>query len=365
MNADLPPSAPIEQVVTQAETRDAMADYRAMIAEMAGPAPEGYVDPHVAEVNAQMPDEVTGLAVIDDVDPGYLGSGPSEAELAAGEDVDGLGTAPAGLPTDADIAAGEIVDEVTPAAKPSAAPAADPVEALAKTLRAANPKLTLSQAALKAEEIIGEGAADTDDTTKTAAASTPVEIPTAEALIAERAELDKAWRKGVRDMDDDDKIDAMEARIAEIDALIPKAQAADVQRAETVTSAYEASAKQTAELYPDAVKEGTPLYKRMAEIHATLEETGDPLISDHNKALKIAQMAAKELLIAPRKAPASAAKATVKTGQRGSASVLTAMPAAGSQRRTSAPVVPAVAAQVEAIDSPDAYNAFIRGFGGR
>jgi hypothetical protein len=367
MTADAPPAAPIEQVVTQAETRDALAEYRQMIADLASAPTEGYVDPHVAEITAQMPDEVTGLSVIDDVDPGYLG-GPSDAELAAGDDVDGLGSPSAGLPTEADLEAGDRVDDVETngddAPATPAAPAVDPVEALTKTLRAANPKLTLAQAALKAEEIIGEGAtAPNEDGEPAAAAAPDADLPSADALMAERRELDKAWRKSVRDMDDDEKIDAMEQRIAEIDALIPQAKVADVQRVEAVTTAYEAAAQKAIAAYPDAAKEGTPLYNRMAEIHSDLEASGDALISDPNKALIIAQMAAKELLIAPRKATASA-KVT-PPGPRGSASVMSAMPAAGSQRRTTAPVIPAVAQQVEKIDSPDAYNNFIRSLSGR
>lgn len=353
MQADLPPAAPIEQVVTQAETRDAMAEYRQMIADIGSAPTEGYVDPHVAEVTALMPDEVTGQEVIDDVDPSFLNGGPTEAELAAGDEVE-FNAASAGLPTEAELATGEAVEEVAPA------PQADPVEALTKSLRAANPKLSLAQAALKAEEIIGEGAAAaTDDAPAAAAADSAADIPSVEALLAERRELDKAWRKSVRDMDDDEKIDAMEARIAAIDDLVPKAREADARRAESVTSAYEASAQKTAEIYPDAVKEGSPLYNRMAEIHQDLEAAGDPLISDTNKALIIAQMAAKELLIAPRKAVASV-RTTAKPSPRGAAPVLTPMPAAGSQRRTSAPAVPVVAQQVEKIDSPDAYNDFIR-----
>ena len=121
------------------------------------------------------------------------------------------------------------------------------------------------------------------------------------------------------------------------------------------------------EFYPDAAKEGSPLFNRMAEIHATLEETSDPLLHDPNKALVIAQMAARELQIAPRRAASAPAQRTAAkpNGQRGPATPMTAsMPAAGSQRRTSAPPVPAASKRIESISSPEDYAAYVRSLSG-
>jgi hypothetical protein len=80
------------------------------------------------------------------------------------------------------------------------------------------------------------------------------------------------------------------------------------------TKAYEAtftaSESRAVEMYDFANKPDTPAGRRMKEIDDSLAETVDPLFSDPNKPLIIAQMVAKEMLIAPRKkgTPAAPAK---------------------------------------------------------
>jgi hypothetical protein len=91
-------------------------------------------------------------------------------------------------------------------------------------------------------------------------------------------------------------------------------------------------------MYPDAEKEGSPLYKRMAEIHAIMEANGDDTIHHPQKALLIAQMAARELRIAPRAvtAPSSPpAQRTATTRARGVAPMTAPLAPRGA--RTTAP----------------------------
>lgn len=351
---DAPPPEPparIEQIAA-GEIADQVAAYQAEVAAFAaGSAAEGYVDPHVAQVEANLPDDVTGLR-----DEGDTDVDPIADQIERTGDLDPAEDPDADPDADPDPNADPDADP-DPNADP-AAPQVDPAETLARTLRQANPKLTFAQAAAEAERILAEG--------KDPAVADPdpePETPTVDALTEERRNLDKAWRKAVRDLADDEEIDRMEARLAEIDELLPQAREADAKRAEKVTSAYEQAAQRAVDLYPDAAKEGSPLFKRMAEIHQTAEDNGDPLISDPNKALIIAQMAARDLRIAPKAGPAK--PAATPPGKRGPASSMTALPAAAAARRAAAPTTPAVVKQLETIKSPHEFEQLMRGLAGR
>ncbi|RRJ97798.1 hypothetical protein Ga0100231_004895 [Opitutaceae bacterium TAV4] len=92
-------------------------------------------------------------------------------------------------------------------------------------------------------------------------------------------------------------------------------------------------------LYPDVALAGSKLVERMEEIDRDLEETGNPLFSDPNKFLRVAQMAANELGIAPRskKAAVGAVKASSVSGAGASASaapVVASKPAGGAAQAT-------------------------------
>lgn len=83
-----------------------------------------------------------------------------------------------------------------------------------------------------------------------------------------------------------------------------------VEAQTTYASKFQASESRAVELYPQASDANSDLGKRMVEIEQALEETGDPLFTNPDKPLIIAQMAAAELRIAPRRkgAPVTPAK---------------------------------------------------------
>lgn len=365
--ADLPPKPPA--VEAPAPAPDPVSAYLAEVHGVQGAAvAEGYVDPHLQDTAPTDAVEVDGGQDEDDVDSGGLG--PSDAELAAGDQVDGAEGAEFnedGLPgqegDEHDVDNGDAGDEGDPN-KGNPEPAADPVADMVDTLRAKNPKLSMRAAVELAEQALGVGSDGTDDQ----GADDPNkggtdEIPSAEALEAERRELDKKWRKGTRELEDDTVLEGYEARIAEIDALLPQARVADQQRTERVTNDFEEAAQNALDLYPEAGKAGSPMFKLMAKIHDDLAALNDPIISDVNKPLIIAQMAARELRIAPRRASAQAnnkagAQATAARRTGGAAS-MTAPLAAASQRRPQG--APSVVKTIDAIQTPEDYERLVHG----
>ncbi len=76
-------------------------------------------------------------------------------------------------------------------------------------------------------------------------------------------------------------------------------------------TAYSASETKAVDLYEFAGKPDSEGYKRMAEIDAVLKENNDPLFGSPDKPLRVAQMVAAELKIAPKRkgAPVAPAKA--------------------------------------------------------
>lgn len=107
-----------------------------------------------------------------------------------------------------------------------------------------------------------------------------------------------------------------------------------------------------ADFYPDAAKPDSPFGQRMKEIDDALQETGDPLFNDPEKPLRVAQMVAREMSIAPRKkgtpvAPTKvAAPAAVPGPKKG------ILPS-GASRTTPPPenAQPAINAEVQAVKS--------------
>jgi len=94
------------------------------------------------------------------------------------------------------------------------------------------------------------------------------------------------------------------------------------------------SQRKALELYPDVAKADSPLVRRMEEIDADLQDSGNPLFDSPDKYLKIAQMAANDLGVAPKSKKAASTVAAVKPqGQV----QLPARPAAGTTSRATQP----------------------------
>ena len=253
-------------------------------------------------------------------------------------------------PTDEDIERGMIVDP-DEEADPNAAPAQrqDPIDATVAALRAANPNLTLKAALTLAEQALG-----TPETVEKVEDTPPP--PAVTDLRAELKALKAQHLKMTREYAEDSEFETVEARILEIENdLIPAAHDYEQQRQVQIAQTFEEHANRAVELYPDAAKEGSPLYNRMADIHDALEATGNPLVNAPDKALKIAQMAANELNIAPK---TKQAPAPVKTGTRSPAPMT--RPIADAHSRTSAPRQSRVEQVIESIDSPEAWENTIR-----
>jgi hypothetical protein len=254
-------------------------------------------------------------------------------------------------PTDEDIERGMIVDpdeEGYPNAQHAPAPVnQDPIDATVAALRAANPNLSLKAALTLAEQALG-----TPEQTPNVEEATPP--PAVTDLRTELKALKAQHLKMTREYADDSEFETLEARILEIENdLIPAAQQFEQQNQVQIAEAFEQHASRAVELYPDAAKEGSPLYNRMAQIHDDLEATGNPLVNAPDKALRIAQMAANELNIAPKRA-----SAPVKSGTRSTAPMT--RPLADAHSRTSAPRQTRVEQVIDSISSPEDFEKLVK-----
>lgn len=322
-----------------AATGDLMADYLREVEAVAQAQPdETVVDPHIEDLIEQekRQDQLAEEeGAIFRRDPDAVSHGPTDEEIERGMIVD--------PDEEADPNAAQSQDQPTPATPQ------DPLDATVAALRAANPNLTLKAALTLAEQALGT----TETVEKVEEAPPP---PAVTDLRAELKALKAQHLKMTREYADDSEFEAVEARILEIENdLIPAAQDFEQQKQAQVAQAFEEHANRAVELYPDAAKEGSPLYNRMAEIHDALEATGNPLVNAPDKALKIAQMAANELNIAPK---LKQAPAPVKTGTRSPAPMT--RPIADAHSRTSAPRQSRVEQVIESIDTPEAWENTIR-----
>ncbi len=90
-----------------------------------------------------------------------------------------------------------------------------------------------------------------------------------------------------------------------------RAEQEQVAKAQKYDADFDASNAKAVDLYPFASDPATAGHKRMAQIDAQLKANDDPLYYSPNKPLKLAQMVAAELNIAPRNKNAAPAKAAV------------------------------------------------------
>ena len=353
---------------TTPEPRDKIADYNEKLAAaLALPLEEGFVDPHVEAIGK-------GKGPDFDVDPrgdpdadvngsrDFSEDGPSEAELRQGDEEEGEQSGfPVdedegqqggndGLPTDEDEEQQIVHQQAQQQEKPVvAADTTDVVAELAAKLIAANPQLSPENALAIAEarDKKAREAADVvvDDTNEYQPGSEEIpDLGEPDDLRAKRKELDKQWRNAVKDLADDDAIAEIEKQIEEVDDLIPQAIEAKAKRTERVVSQFQAAAQKAVALYPDA----------------------DSTINHPQKALLIAQMAARELRIAPRAvvAPSSPpAQRTAATRAKGVAPMTAPLAPRGA--RTTAPAVNQLEKAISEIRTPEQYAAFMRRTGVR
>ncbi len=136
----------------------------------------------------------------------------------------------------------------------------------------------------------------------------PKTVAEVEDLIkAKRVERKKAFGEDLDfklAADLDEQIDTLRDHAA---SLQSQEAAAKSQETERFTSAFEESKRNAVKYYPDAAKADSPLVKRMLELDAVLEETGDERFHDADKPFLLAKAAAKDLGILPT-SPSSATK---------------------------------------------------------
>lgn len=364
-----------DQATADIQTVDPMQAYLAEVESVRNADTTGYVDPHTASVAQSEVAEIDGRQ---DLPEDFDVNGPSEADILRGEEDDASPSVPdrtADIERQIDeqeddvdpvedeqepeVTEGDEAEESAPTkdkGKQFRLRPKDKSEELAFTLRKANPNLSLKEAITQAEAILGIGTefAKTDD-----APARSENFPTVQQLEEEVLTLERDWRKAVADYADDSVTEELAAKIEEAKRQIPLARDHHRQAERQLEAAYEASAARVVELYPDAEKEGSALRQRMEEIHATLEANGDPLISDPSKPFIIAQMAAKELAIAPKRTVAGVKPSGAnKQPVRGKASMTAPL---GQTRPTSTRPPSQVTQRIEQVQTAEDYESLVMG----
>lgn len=367
MSDQIAPAQEPQPAAQEGEKLDPISAYNKAVEEaMKAPLADDYVDPHFGSKPQRAPDyDVTGKADDNrDVDPERFG--PTEAELRAGMEEGGGSGLPSeeggqgtqGLPTEEERAAS------VAAPTQEAQPAVDAVALAAAALRSANPNLSVADALAIAEARAPKAAEQQQQQVAAPDAQELVapDVPAPDELRAKRKDLDKQWRNAVKDLADDDAIEAIEKEIEALDDQIPQAEQAHAEYANQVRGQFETFANKTVEHYPDAAVEGSPLFVRMEEIHRSMEETKDDTLNSPRKALLIAQMAARELGIAPRTVKA-AAPVQKQAAPRVKGNAPMTAPLASGSARTAAPATNVVDRAIAGIRSPEDFANTMRALG--
>ncbi len=307
-----------------------LEEYNAEVAQLAGLPASEVIDPHIEEQIARA--EANPDA---DVDP----VGPTDEELERGNEVDPVNQ-------DEDPQLAEVEGE--PAAAETVT--TDPLDTAVAKLREINPSLSLRDALTLAEQALGSNAA----TNEPQEPETP--LPTVQELRQQLRDTQREWRSKIKEYADEAEIAELEKKIDALEDAIPESESYHARKAQEVNTQFARYAEQAVALYPDAEVAGSPLYARMEQIHADLEATGNPLVNAPDKALKIAQMAANELNIAPRSRSAQPTQA--KPAARSTAPMTA--PLAKPSARTIAPRQPSVITEIESAKTPDQFEALMR-----
>ncbi len=230
-------------------------------------------------------------------------------------------------------------------------PAEDKVGRLATQFARRNPDWSLEQAIEAAKKQLGVNP-QTAPTAETPAVPGEPKLPTTVQSVDQAVDtLEQEKTKAATElrMEDVAKID-IQLRRLERQRLTLERQSEQQQQTNLVkyNSDFDAAQRQASEMYQDAAKPDTAFGKRMAEIDTMLEETGDPLFNSPQKPLRVAQMVAAEMNIAPRKKatvpaqPAPAPKPAVAAPKK------QMIPAGGSSTAPSSPQ-PAVSPDITGV----------------
>lgn len=233
-------------------------------------------------------------------------------------------------------------------------PEDDKVGRLAVEFMRRNRDMPMEEAMQKARAKLGIKPQQAEQTPAPQKQEGPQSIEEAEAAIKQlRADRKKANTE-LRFEDVSDLSDKLEDMLLLRSSLERRAEQQKVDAARGYEQKFADSQTKASELYAFAADPETPGGKRMKEIDDMLEENGDPLFNSPDKPLKIAQMVAAEMSIAPRKkgTPAVPAKPAAPAAPAPVGPKKGVVPS-GASRTATAPInqKPAIIAEVEAAKS--------------
>lgn len=191
-------------------------------------------------------------------------------------------------------------------------PENDEVGRLALAFQKRNRDWTLSQALEAAQKQLGITPQKTEATEATPTGPQMPKTVADTQTVYEQTLAD--YRKAMTEVRFEDAAD-LNAKLMQLtlhrSTLERRAEQQEVQQEQAYNDGFKASHAKASELYPFASDPASAGAKRMLEIDAELKANDDPLYYSPNRPLKIAQMVAAELNIAPKKkgtpAPATAA----------------------------------------------------------
>jgi hypothetical protein len=228
------------------------------------------------------------------------------------------------------------------------------VERTALALHKANPTWTLEQS-IEAAKKLHPDQSNEQQGEQQAGKAENVTLESIEAKIAElkqqRIDAKKTFDTDL-EIELEEQIDALKDQRAELAIKVKQQQTSQEQQ---FYAAAAQSEQKAIELYPDAADPNSALSKEMARIDKELLSTDNPLIYDSNKALRVTQMAANNLRIAPRSSQKK------QTTVRKVSTRPALQPSSGSTRSSAAPVA------LSKLDDPEMslseYEAMIQGLG--
>lgn len=213
----------------------------------------------------------------------------------------------------------------------------DKVGRLAATILKRNRDLTLEEAVGRARKELGIKDEREATPTQQPESQLPQTIEEVDARIKQlRADRKKA-NTDLKFEEVSDLNDQIEDLMFHRGEIQRQGDTKRAQEAAAYEREFDASVSQAADLYPNSTDPNSDFGKRMIEIERQLKANDDPLYSSPKKPMKIAQMVAAEMNIAPRRkgAPAPAKAAAPAPAAPAKKNVL---PTGGS--KTTVPVVP-------------------------
>jgi len=241
-------------------------------------------------------------------------------------------------------------------------PETDQVGRLAAALMKRNRDMPMAEAVAKASEQLGvKPAASQEAESAPEVPGFPKTVQEVDALTKQRLADYKRAMTEVRFEDAADIQAELLGLTQHRSNLERNAERQSTQAAAKYDSDFSQSEAKAVDLYPFAADPKSPGGKRMMEIERALEQNGDPLFHSPNKPLRIAQMVAAEMNIAPKSKtpPAKPAAAPVAPTQKKGV-----LPA-GSSRSTppAANQPPAIDARIKAVNNPYELRKLLREVG--